>query len=352
MKKTAWPLALCIALLLWGCSGPAAESAGSDVSGAGAGETAIDPDYAYGNMQKNVPSGNFVEHEGQILFLSYDPASSNTTLFTFDPETEEVSTFCKDATCSHTSSTCASGGITTNLEACGGTVYGGTLGGAVLELRGDRFETVTDGGVSHFWHSGGDLYVATMDSSLLVYEEGSSQPRTLLEEYTGYWETVFGDTLYFQSDGMRSIGLNSGDQEAAAVTESADAVTDGRHVYYAPADTLALHRCNMDGSEATQLLEDPVMPASWNFDQEYFYFRLFSDGLDGQESENIYRLSLEDPGEKELLAALPEPAYQIYTVPGYGKLFVTSYSGGAGQENIYLVDKATGDFTLLEMPAR
>lgn len=206
--------------------------------------------------------------------------------------------------------------------------------------------------MSHFWHSGGDLYVATMDSSLLVYKEGSSQPRTLLEEYTGYWETVFGDTLYFQSDGMRSIGLNSGDQEAAAVTESADAVTDGRHVYYAPADTLALHRCNMDGSEATQLLEDPVMPASWNFDEEYFYFRLFSDGMDGQESENIYRLSLEDPGEKELLAALPEPAYQIYTVPGYGKLFVTSYSGGAGQENIYLVDKATGDFTLLEMPAR
>ena len=257
MKKTAWSLALCIALLLWGCSGPAAGSAGSDVSGAGAGETAIDPDYAYGNMQKNVPSGNFVEHEGQVLFLSYDPASSNTMLFTFDPETEEVSTFCKDATCSHTSSSCASGGITANLEACGGTVYGGTLGGAVLELRGDRFETVTDGGASHFWHSGGDLYVATMDSSLLVYEEGSSQPHTLLEEYTGYWETVFGDTLYFQSDGMRSIGLNSGDQEAAAVTESADAVTDGRHVYYAPADTLALHRCNMDGSEATPAAGGP-----------------------------------------------------------------------------------------------
>ena len=71
MKKTAWPLALCIGLLLWGCSGPAAGSAGSDASGAG--ETAIDPDYAYGNMQKNVPSGNFVEHEGQVLFLSYDP---------------------------------------------------------------------------------------------------------------------------------------------------------------------------------------------------------------------------------------------------------------------------------------
>ena len=150
--------------------------------------------------------------------------------------------------------------------------------------------------MSHFWHSGGDLYVATMDSSLLVYEEGSSQPRTLLEEYTGYWETVFGDTLYFQSDGMRSIGLNSGDQEAAAVTESGDAVTDGRHVYYAPSDTLALHRCNMDGSEATQLLEDPVMPASWNFDQEYFYFRLFSDGMDGQESENIYRPLPGGPG--------------------------------------------------------
>lgn len=349
MKKTCLYLALCACLLLGGCNN--AGSAGAESSAAEEETSPVDTSYAYGSMQKNVPSGNFMPYGEEILFLSMDPADGRTILYTFNPESEEVSTFCKDATCSHSSSSCASGGITGNLEAYGGTVYGGTLGGSVRQLQDGRFEPITEEGVNHFWHSGGDLYVATSDSSLLVYQGGTGQPQVLLEEYAGYWETVFGDRLYYQFDGMTQVDLGSEDKTPVPVTEDATSVTDGSFIYYAPIDTFYLYRCGMDGSDPTLLLEEPVLPASWNFDEEYFYFRLSTgEDLAGEGAQDIYRISKEEPGEKELLASLPEAAYQIYAVPGYDKLFVTTYTGNAQEQAIYLVDKEGGEVSLIELP--
>ena len=52
--------------------------------------------YSYGNMQKNVPSGDFMQYEDDIVFLSY--SNRRFRLCTYDMKTGEVSLFFKDAT--------------------------------------------------------------------------------------------------------------------------------------------------------------------------------------------------------------------------------------------------------------
>ena len=50
------------------------------------------------------------------------------------------------------------------------------------------------------------------------------------------------------------------------------------------------------------LLDKPVLPASLNFDDEYLYFRLFTDQkIDGtEEGKDIYRMSKADPSQTTL----------------------------------------------------
>ena len=304
--------------------------------------------YAYGNMQKNVPSGDFVRVGDEVLFFRTGENNMGITLYAYNLKTGELSTFCKDATCSHMGASCAAGGAADNLEIYEGSVYAGTVGGSLLKLQGDRFEKIIDGGVSHFFHSGGKLYVQTNDASLMVYDKEGSQPKMLLEEYSGYWETIFDGKLYYQFDGRNCVDLNTEPAEPKKLVEHADCITDGEHIYYAQDKNHHLYRMDMDGGNQTLLLDKPVLPASWNFDDEYFYFRLYTevgkvrpDGgavLDGEDSHDIYRMKKNDPDSIEKIAELPVAANQVFLVQESDYLFVKCYSA-TGNNDIYLVSK-------------
>ena len=83
-----------------------------------------------------------------------------------------------------------------NLESYDGKLYVLNPASQAMEVKSDTLDPIIDGGLYSFWHSQGDLYVKTKDSSLLVYENGGGEPRTVLEEFTGIWSVVFGQYLY------------------------------------------------------------------------------------------------------------------------------------------------------------
>ena len=133
----------------------------------------------------------------KIAFIASGSATGeDASLYLFDPATGEVSSFCKDAACSHTGPNCQAGGCFCNLESYNGVLYGMTGTGRILREVDGRFEHLMDGLAHHFWHSGGDLYVVTMDRSLLRYEGDGGTPEVLLDEYAGYWEAIFNGNLY------------------------------------------------------------------------------------------------------------------------------------------------------------
>lgn len=312
--------------------------------------------YQYGNMQKNVPSGNFMQYGTSILFLHTDNSRGRCTLYTYDMETGAVSLFCKDATCNHLSKSCPAYGADVNLEQYQGKIYASRLNGAVLELQHGRFEPITPNGVSHFWHNGGNLYVATTDSSLVVYEEGSAQPHILIEEYTGFWETIFGDYLYYSSTyDVNRIKLSDGAMDAQTIIKKAEYITDGESIYYAPEETHYLYRSDMDGSNPTLILDKPILPASWNFDEEYLYFRLYLENkLDGPESNVLYRMSKKDYSNIERIAELDMPIASVYTVPGFEKIFIIGRGENDRMGNntgpIFVMSRNGRDIQPLELP--
>lgn len=293
--------------------------------------------YQYGNMQKNVPSGNFIAYENAVLFFHHN------ILYTYDMSTGSVNAFCQDATCGHRTQDCAAYGADCNLEQADGILYAGHLGAEVRELKNGRFHTITDKGISHFWHGNGQLFAVTEDASLLAYDNG--KPGMVLEEYTGFWETIFGDYLYFNSAyNVCRVNLQSGEKEI--LIKNADHITDGHHIYYAPEGSFCLYRCAMDGSNPELLLEQPVLPASWNFDDDYFYFRLYTNSdLDSEDGKILYRISKVEPTQVEEIAKLPAPIAAVYTVPGFEKLFVTLRS-----DEIYVVNRDGSNLQPLEFP--
>lgn len=297
-----------------------------------------------GNMQKNVPSGNFVSVDGKILFTHTDKTTDGIQLLSYDPVTGSTTTFCKDATCTHKSSDCAAGGIDSNLESCGGEIYGASMHN-IMKLTGGRFERLMDGSVSHFFHCGDDLYAATMDSSLVVFEGNLRKSRTLIEEYAGYWETICGGYLYYQFNGVYRLSLSKEDAEPELLIENAAHITDGTHIYYAKYGDEKLYRCGMDGSGPEQLTDRDVLVASWNFDGEYFYFRYYTDGdMASGDSRDIYRFPKTDPSQIEKIAELSVPAYQIFTEASSDFLFVTTL-GEDGE--VYAVSKTDKTFERL-----
>ncbi len=79
----------------------------------------------------------------------------------------------------------------------------------------------------------------------------------------------------------------------------------------------------MDGSNPVLIVEKPVLLASMNFENDYFYFRLYT-GMEldeGEDCYDIYRFPRRIPHKLKKIATLSAPAYQIYTVPGYDKNF-------------------------------
>ena len=292
-----------------------------------------------------------MQYENTVLFVS----SADDNLYSYNMETEEVSPFCKDATCDHKGVNCAAGGVNCNLEQYDGKVYGkNLLASSMKELKNGVFEQAVSG-IYHFWHSGGNLYVATQDKSLLVYENGG-KPKTLLDEYTGYWETIFDGYLYFESNScVYRVNLQAEHPQTEILVENADFMTDGTHIYYVPYDTFYLYRCNMDGSGKTLLLEKPVLPGTSNFDEEYYYFRLYTNQelRTGEDSQDLYRFPKSDPTKIEKIAHLDNAISTVYTVPGYDKIFVvcvTVYEDYSRDEFVYTMNKDGGNVKQLEIP--
>ena len=310
--------------------------------------------YQYGNMQKNVPSGNFMRYEDKIMFLYYNDQTHTFNLYEMDLETGEIRLFCKDATCMHDTMKCASGGAVSNLEQYDEKLYAMSGGGQIMELIDGKFEQIVDGAVSYFWHAQHNLYAVSKDGSLVVFENGKGKSRVLIDEYIDYWNVTFGLYLYgCTSKGITRVDLSAETPQAEIVVQSGHSMIDGEHIYYFDDKTFCLYRCDMDGSNPVQLTDQPVLPASINFDDDYLYFRLFTNlEMDGEGCHDIYRLQKNDPQGIEKIAELPDIAYTIYTVPGYDRLIVkTAETHDAGaKEGLYTVAKDGSSVEKLEVP--
>lgn len=339
MKKYVALISLVLLLVLTSACGPAVQSVVSD------------PNYQYGNMQKNHPSGNYILHDGNVLFSTWDERRG---LFSYSLETGKVSYFCKDATCMHNTSKCVSRGIASNLEAYGGELYAMSDDVEIKILKDDSFETYLDGSVSTFWHGNGKLYVVTADHSLLVYENSSKKPKTVLGEYTGFWNVVFGSYLYgCTGESVIRVDLSAEDPQIETVIQEGvmhSSIVDGHHIYYMNAsDNNYLYRCDLDGNNVVCLLEKSVLAASMNFDNEYLYFRLYTNAeLDGEDSTDVYRMNKADPSQTELIAQFPEPIFQIFTVPSENLLFVTTRDNVERQ--VYTMSNDGSNLQKLEIP--
>lgn len=313
-------------------------------------------DYPYGNMQKNIPSGDYMRLGDEVLF-TYN-SDGRFLLYSYNLNTGEVRPYCKNATCDHRSGDrkCGTGALFGNLEQYDGVIYALNTANMVMKLENGKMERQLDGAVNGFWHYGGDLYVETADASLLVYENGRGAPRTILEEYACYWNVIFGQYLYGTfADTLTRVDLLADKPVEEVLLEQVNPMVEGEHIYYTQEDTCHLYRCNMDGTEPKLILDKPVLIKWGNFDEEYFYFRLYTDfELDGEDSHDIYRFPKDDPTDIQLIATLPESVGDIFTVPGTGKIFVeTRMIGGDGNRvpsPIYVMNSDGSDIKALEFP--
>lgn len=303
--------------------------------------------YQYGNMQKNVPPGSFMRLGNQVLF---DYHTDIFRLYTYDLTTGEVSSFCKDATCKHKS--CASSKLLGNIEVYKGSVYSMTEGRKIVEIRDDEQIPLSKGMVDDFFHHNDKLYVRTPDSALVVFDKGSDQPKVIIEEYTGYWNVIFGQYLYGNWGGIYRVDLLAEHPKQEEVVSNASGIVDGHHIYYVDKKTNFLYRCNMDGSNSQILVERAVLQASMNFDDEYFYYRLYTDQkLDsGEDCHDIYRFPKDNPSQIEKIVTLEKAAYQVFTVPGTGKVFVRTLGTESDAQAIYVMNTDGSDVTQLMIP--
>lgn len=312
---------------------------------------ASDEYYQYGNMHKGRSSGNFMLLGNEVIFRYID--GGRYKLYTYSLEDGMVFPYCKDATCTHRGS-CSYGTLGGAVEVYKGRIYSRNTNLQPVELTETGQQILAPKVTGAAFHHSDDLYVVTRDSSLVVFEDGSDEYRVILDEYIGFWNVIFGKYLY-ANDGVNIIRIDLSAAQAKEEVIVADAVgfIDGLHIYYVDQKTNHLYRCNMDGSEPRLLVEHPVLPASLNFDDEYFYYRLF-DGMpvdQGEGCRDIYRILKTDPSKIDKIATLPDPAYTVYTVPGTGKIFVTSCVLSNGEdEDIYVMNTDGSGLVRLEIP--
>ena len=365
MKKCVCLVLVAVFCLLAGCRASDPENlfgttVGTDTateatvqtSGWETGDTA----YSYGNMQKNLPSGSYMRYGNDVVFDVL--IDHEFRLLSYDMESGEVGYFSKDAT--------RAGSLTiySNLEAYDGKLYALNRGHEIVEvmvgaLKPLNCRPLNRSSVDSFWHSNGNLYVTTNDASLLVFENGSEKPRTLLDEYKGYWNVVLGRYLYGREgyDIIR-VDLEAEKPQKEVLIENATGMVDGHHIYYTNMETDILYRCDLDGSNQMLLSEKPILFASMNFDEEYVYFRLYTDSrIDGNaDCYDIYRFPKEDPSQIEKIVTLPVPVYQVFTVPGYDKFFVETLGdtydefGNRLRGPIYVVGCDGSNPKALELP--
>ena len=301
--------------------------------------------YQYGNMQKNIPSGGYMLLDNQVIF------SFRSRLYYYNLLSGTVTPFCNDATCTHRDNKCGTLGLSGNLEVYKGKVYA-LSGRSVVEYVNGGKESAALDGANAFWHNNDHLYIQTADMALIAYEEGSDSHRVVLDEFVGYWSVIFDDYLYYSYSGIHRVNLEDSDPKPELICENVDAITDGNYIYYVDWETWKLHRCNMDGSDSVVLVDQQVMPASMNFDDEYFYFRLYTDNqiTDNPDCYDIYRFLKSDPAEIEKIATLPVAVYQVFTVPGTDKIFVETVPNQEEGNLIWVMDTDGSNITRVEIP--
>ena len=322
--------------------------------------------YQYGNMQIDLPSGNYILYEGSVLFNRI--SDGQRLLYTYDMDTGEVSLVCKDATCSHRRADCPSNRVWGNLEQYDGRFYaeiedhsggiGAGLVRRVAEWKNGRFEQIIDGSVEAFWHANGNLYVETADQSLLVYENGSDTPRTLLDEYAERKNVVFGQYLYSSyGQGICRVDLLAETPQVEVLVEDAStAMVDGEYIYYPNMQDI-LYRCDLDGGNQIPLTNRPIYPGAINFDDDYVYFRYQNVGAPyGEEAGDLYRFGKDDPSQIEKIAEFPEAIHRIFTVPGHNLLFIEMYGqeldehGNTMEGSVYTVEADGSGAIHLDIP--
>lgn len=308
---------------------------------------ALEEVYQYGNMQKD---GSFMRLGKQVLFTFLSDGGNR--LYTYDLNTGKVRLYCDDATCTH--SNCKAGGILFGLEVYDGKIYVTAGNFQVTEITDTDKVPITSGQSFGFFHHDNDLYLKTADSSLAVMKEGSDKLWVLIDEYTANNQVIFGNYLYATSyDSLSRIDITAAEPKEELLLSNASAITDGQHIYYVDRGTDLLYRCTMDGTGAELLLDQPVHFVGINFDEEYFYFRLFTSEKNdyNEDSYDLYRFPKNDPAKVEKIATLPAPIGCIYTVPGTGKLFVTVYERSNGkQDDVYVLNTDGNHVTKLEIP--
>ena len=314
----------------------------------------VDPNYQYGNRQKQF-SGNFYQLGNEVVF-SYDNGT-RTRLYSYNLETGEVRRYCPDPVCDH--KPCQSGIPYHFLEVYDGKLYG-TVSNKPSRLNvvdGTQVATATNAKVTFTFHYDGKLYVQTANGDLAVLEEGQDTPQVILANCNLNSGAVFGPYLYtiknyYTSRTIVRIDLTADTPVLETLVHNALGIADGQHIYYVNHETYQLYRCNMDGSNPQLLLEQQVMPISINFDNNYVYYRLLTDPTDkGPDAFDIYRFPKNDPTKTEKIVTLDKPVYQVFTVPGSDKLFVTVIDGNQDKDSdIYVMGTDGSNPTLLEIP--
>ncbi len=354
MKKNLLALTLAALLLLSACAAPG-EATQPQAASAVLGEP--EKGYPYSNMQKNVPSGNFIHRDGEVLFTHYD---GDFRLYSYSMATGEVTTYCTDATCRHLSGSCP-GSIISNLEVYDGIVYGLNQSGRICKEQDGAFLPMDiDGTLSGFFHAGGDLFLRSPDGALLLCADGTQAPEVLVPEHPGYYEVVLGDYLYYGDvgDTVCRRTLYDDAQTAQVLLKGVVHLTDGHHIYYCPVGAWELYRCDMDGTNSVLLLDKPVMVSRAGFDEEYFYYTLYNDFTnskreDGADVVELFRFRKDDPTNHEFLAELPVTDAAIYTIPGEELLFLECQLRRDGMETVqslYTIHRNGSDLTKLELP--
>ena len=312
--------------------------------------------YRYGNMQKANADENFVIYGDEVLFVGGDISR----LYAYDLTTGKARRFCNIPDCDHTSSACRVLGLARpNLESYDGKLYTHFYNTPVKVLEDSEWKSM---GIraDHAWHAYGDLFTVQA-GRLKFYDDGVGEPRTILNDYDYLFNVVVGRYLYSHScSGLVRVDLMADNPSKEVVMEEVFCMVAEDCIYYVDntegSDTYYLYRCDLDGSNSELLLDKPVLPASLNFDDEYLYFRLFTDyKIKGTEdSKDIYRMSKADPAKVEKIATLDKAAYMIFTAPGQDVLFVITYgtidSDGRVISDTYVMKRDGSGLTLLELP--
>lgn len=313
--------------------------------------------YQYGNMQKNLPAGDFMLLGNKVLFNYI--IEGKPFLYAYDLVSESVKLYCNDATCDHDD--CVASNLWGNLEVYNGKLYGqmmmnetgDTIYPAVAD--GNAAEVIVAANIDTFFHHENKLYIKTVDSSLVVLEEGQKEPQVIMEEYTGHWHTIFGNYLYANKPNKEIIrvDLTVEDPKEEILIKNAWGMIDGEHIYYIDMETKFLYRCALDGTDSQLIDKEKVAFASMNFDDEYFYYKRYTEPEtpEHENSYNIYRFSKKDPTQIDKIATLPIRVYQIFTVPGTGKIFVQTVSAEGQDEPLtYIMGTDGSNPTKLEIP--